>query len=73
VARGPRHNLSAQLTSFGGRERELADVARLLSVNRLATLTGPGGTGKTRLALRAASDVLPEYPEGVWLVELAAR
>ncbi len=66
----PRHNLPAELTSFVGRERELADVAQLLAGTRLLTLIGAGGCGKTRLALQAADEVLQEYPDGVWLVEL---
>jgi predicted ATPase/class 3 adenylate cyclase len=66
------HNLPLQLTSFVGRERELGEVAALLGAQRLVTLTGPGGTGKTRLALQAAADALERYPDGVWLAELAA-
>jgi predicted ATPase len=66
------NNLPVQLTSFIGRERELADTARLLGSARLLTLTGPGGCGKTRLALHCAADVLEEYPHGVWLSELAS-
>jgi predicted ATPase/class 3 adenylate cyclase/Tfp pilus assembly protein PilF len=66
------NNLPVQLTSFIGREREMADVKRSLATTRLLTLTGPGGTGKTRLALQVAADLLGEYPDGVWLVELAA-
>jgi predicted ATPase/class 3 adenylate cyclase len=65
-------NLPAQLTRFIGREREMDRVKRLLVDTRLLTLTGAGGVGKTRLALQVAADVLEEYPEGVWLVELAA-
>ncbi len=65
------HNLPVQLTSFIGREREIAEVKHLLAGTRLLTLTGPGGSGKTRLALQAAAEVLPAYPDGVWLVELA--
>jgi predicted ATPase/class 3 adenylate cyclase len=66
------HNLPAQLTSFVGRKKEIADVKRLLGTTRLLTLTGSGGCGKTRLALQVAAEVLEEYPHGVWLVELAA-
>jgi predicted ATPase/class 3 adenylate cyclase len=65
------NNLPTQLTSFIGREREMADVKRLLAATRLLTLTGAGGAGKTRLALQVAADVLEAYPDGVWLVELA--
>ena len=67
------NNLSLQLTSFIGRERELIKVKEILSASRLLTLTGPGGTGKTRLALQAAADVLSDgtFADGVWLVELA--
>ena len=54
-----------------GREQEIAEARRLLAATHLLTLTGPGGTGKTRLALQIAADVLPDYPDGVWLVELA--
>src|SRR5207248_2218631 len=66
------NNLPLQLTSFVGREQELAEVERLLATTRLLTLTGTGGTGKTRLALQVAADLLPDYPDGVWLVELAS-
>jgi predicted ATPase/class 3 adenylate cyclase len=65
-------NLPTELTSFVGRERELEEVKRLVTSARLLTLTGPGGSGKTRLALRAASDLLDRFPDGVHLVELAA-
>jgi predicted ATPase/DNA-binding CsgD family transcriptional regulator len=68
----PRHNLPLQLTSFVGRERELAEVRRLLSASRLVTLTGAGGCGKTRLALEAARTSLDHYPDGVWTVQLAS-
>jgi transcriptional regulator with XRE-family HTH domain len=67
----PRHNLPIQLTSLIGREKEMAEIHRLLSIERLVTLTGAGGTGKTRLALEAASGLLDEYADGTWLVELA--
>ncbi|HEX7976920.1 MAG TPA: LuxR C-terminal-related transcriptional regulator [Anaerolineales bacterium] len=66
------NNLPLQLTSFVGRERELAEVARLLLMTRLLTLTGVGGSGKTRLALEVASHMLKGFLGGVWLVELAA-
>jgi non-specific serine/threonine protein kinase len=65
------HNLPVQLTSFVGRERELAELKPLLFGSRLLTLTGPGGSGKTRLALSLAADVLEQFADGVWLVELA--
>jgi predicted ATPase/DNA-binding SARP family transcriptional activator len=66
-----RHNLPAALTSFVGRKDELDDVVRLLERSRLVTLVGPGGAGKTRLALEAAAAVLARFPDGVWLAELA--
>ncbi len=65
------NNLPQQLTSFIGREEEMAEVKRLLSTTRLLTLTGAGGCGKTRLALQASADLLEEYPDGVWFVDLA--
>jgi predicted ATPase/DNA-binding SARP family transcriptional activator/Tfp pilus assembly protein PilF len=66
------HNLPQPLTSFIGRAQELRRVKQLLATTRLLTLTGAGGCGKTRLALHVATELLPEYPDGVWLVELAA-
>jgi len=65
------NNLPIQLTSFIGRAREVAEVKQLLTSNRLITLTGVGGTGKTRLALQVAADVLEDFTHGVWVVELA--
>jgi predicted ATPase/class 3 adenylate cyclase/DNA-binding CsgD family transcriptional regulator len=65
------HNLSAQLTRFIGREAEITEVHRLLADNRLVTLTGAGGAGKTRLAVQVAAELLGEFPAGVWLVDLA--
>jgi len=79
----PTHNLPVHLTSFIGREKEIADMRRLLAPAapgysgsrehgvRLLTLTGPGGTGKTRLALQAATHLHDAFPDGIWLVELA--
>jgi predicted ATPase/DNA-binding SARP family transcriptional activator len=64
-------NMPVQFTSFVGRQREIREVHRLLLGTRLLTLTGTGGTGKTRLALEAAHASRGVYPEGVWLVELA--
>jgi predicted ATPase/DNA-binding SARP family transcriptional activator len=66
-----RHNLPIALTSFIGRDRELPEVARLLDRNRLLTLTGAGGSGKTRLGLEAARERVSAFDDGVWLVELA--
>ncbi|MCU0490327.1 MAG: tetratricopeptide repeat protein [Chloroflexaceae bacterium] len=66
------HNLPAQLTSFIGRERECATVIELVTTQRLVTLTGTGGNGKTRLALHVAEQLVGRYPAGVWLVELSA-
>ena len=63
--------LPAELTSFVGRRREASQAKDLLSCGRLVTLTGPGGIGKTRLALRVAAQVRRAIPGGVWLVELA--
>ena len=65
------NNLPLQLTSFVGRERDIETVTQLLDRSRLLTLTGAGGTGKTRLSLQVAADLLESYPDGVWLVELA--
>ncbi len=65
------NNLPYPVTSFVGRADALAELQRLLATTRLLTLTGVGGTGKTRLALELAGQVLDDYPDGVWLVELA--
>lgn len=67
-----RGNLPVRLDSLIGREREAERVARLLTAHRLVTLIGPGGVGKTRLALRVASDLQPTLPEGAWWVDLAS-
>ncbi len=72
AGQGPPTNLRTQLTSFVGRAEEIAEVKRLLGETRLLTLTGPGGVGKTRLAVQVASEVLSLYPDGVWVVPLAS-
>jgi predicted ATPase/class 3 adenylate cyclase len=66
------NNLPTQLTTFVGREKELAAAGDLLRGTRLLSLTGPGGTGKTRLSLQVAADVAETYPDGVWFVTLDA-
>jgi predicted ATPase/class 3 adenylate cyclase len=68
-----RHNLPAQATALIGREREVAELCELLrdSAVRLVTLTGPGGTGKTRLAFQAAAELAEQFRDGVWFVNLA--
>lgn len=68
----PDHNLPAPLTSLLGRARELAEVGETLRRTRLVTLTGPGGVGKTRLALELARDHVGRRADGVWLVDLTA-
>lgn len=65
------HNLPVQLSSFVGRERELDMLANLLANERLLTVLGPGGIGKTRLVLQAAADGLDRFPDGSWFVDLA--
>jgi predicted ATPase/class 3 adenylate cyclase len=65
------HNLPTQLTSFIGREQELAEAKELLLSTRLLTFIGPGGTGKTRLSLQIAAEQYSEFKDGVWLTELA--
>src|SRR6266511_147544 len=67
-----KQNLPHQLTSFVGREQEMAQLEELVLSNRLVTLTGAGGAGKTRLAIEVAGQLLDAFPDGVWLVELAA-
>ena len=67
----PRHNLPAERTSFVGREGEVVEVERLLAMTRLMTLTGPGGAGKTRLALALARHLAGTYQDGAWMVGLA--
>ena len=65
------HNLPISLTSFVGRASESAQVASLLGQHRLVTVTGPGGSGKTRVAVEVARALVPRFDDGVWLVELA--
>src|SRR5262245_33760621 len=67
----PRHNLPAELTSFVGRRRELSELPGILAGTRLLCLTGAGGVGKTRLAVRLARDLCGDFRDGVWLVDLA--
>jgi predicted ATPase/DNA-binding CsgD family transcriptional regulator len=67
----PEHNLPAPRSSFVGRERQIGELERELATTRLLTLTGVGGSGKTRLALEVARDLLEAYPDGAWLVALA--
>ncbi|OMI39202.1 AAA family ATPase, partial [Streptomyces sparsogenes] len=67
----PRGNLRPRLTSFVGRQTEIGDLRRDLGGARLVTLTGPGGSGKTRLSEETAATVAAAYPDGVWVAELA--
>ena len=68
----PRVNLPIQASSFVGRERELDELKDMLAESRLLTLTGPGGCGKTRLALQAATHLAEDFDDGVGFVELAS-
>lgn len=70
-ARGALGNLPAEVTSFVGRRHEMTGVRRMLTANRLVTLTGAGGVGKTRLAQRVGLEMRRAFADGVWLVELA--
>jgi DNA-binding CsgD family transcriptional regulator len=72
AATAPLHNLPLRATAFVGRERELIEIRRLLALTRLLTLTGAAGVGKTRLAQQAATEVLEEYPDGAWFVDLGS-
>ena len=63
--------LPAEASSFIGRRRELAELRRKLAAARLVSLSGPGGVGKSRLALRIATDLARGFPDGAWMVELA--
>ena len=64
------HNLPLQLTSFIGREEQMAEVEQLLAARRLVTLTGAGGSGKTRLGLQVAAEVLEAFADGVFFVNI---
>ena len=64
-------NLAQQLSSFVGRENLLEEVAESVRANALVTLSGAGGVGKTRLALELGAELAAEFPDGVWMVELA--
>jgi predicted ATPase len=68
----PKTNLPSQLTPFIGREHEMVEVKRLIGANRLVTLTGSGGVGKTRLAVEVGAALVDAFADGVWLVELAS-
>ncbi|MCV7411522.1 LuxR family transcriptional regulator [Mycobacterium florentinum] len=65
------HNLPAQLTSFVGRQAEMGELRQLVAANRLVTLTGAGGAGKTRLAVEVASLLSREFADGIWYMDLA--
>lgn len=71
-AGAPRHNLPLQLSTFIGREKEQNEITNLIADHRLVTLTGTGGIGKTRLSLKVGEELLKDYANGVWLVELAS-
>jgi DNA-binding SARP family transcriptional activator len=66
-----KHNLPTPMTSFVGRERDMVEAERLIRMTRLLTLAGAGGSGKTRLALEVARELIGVYPDGVWMAELA--
>jgi len=72
VVSPPLTNLPASLTTFIGREKEQAEIIKLIRKYRLVTLTGPGGVGKTRLSIKVGEQVLGEFADGVWLAELAS-
>ncbi|MEU8237095.1 adenylate/guanylate cyclase domain-containing protein [Actinoplanes missouriensis] len=71
TAEAPRHNLPAPSSRFVGRTAESAELAELISHNRLVTVVGPGGAGKTRLTLAVAEQLLPAYPGGIWTIDAA--
>ena len=65
------HNLPIQLTSFVGREREIVEIREIIAANRLVTLTGSGGSGKTRIALQVAAELIGTFTDGTWFVDLS--
>ncbi|MCI0550828.1 MAG: helix-turn-helix domain-containing protein [Anaerolineae bacterium] len=71
-AKTPPNNIPNAISSFVGREQELADVKKLVKSSRLVTFTGAGGIGKTRFAMQASSELLDSFEDGIWWVELAA-
>lgn len=68
----PSHNIPLETTSFVGRRKELAELDRIVRASRIATIVGAGGVGKSRLALRLSNDLLSEYSDGSWLIQLAS-
>ena len=66
-----RHNLPTQLNTFIGREKEITEIKQAILNHRLVTLTGIGGTGKTRISLQVAAELVDQFPQGVWFVGLA--
>jgi predicted ATPase/class 3 adenylate cyclase len=72
TAEAPRHNLPAEHAPFVGRRTEIAELTELISRNRLVTVVGPGGSGKTRLTHAVAEQLLPAYPGGIWTIDAAS-
>jgi predicted ATPase/class 3 adenylate cyclase len=72
TAEAPRHNLPAEHAPFVGRRAEMAELTELISRNRLVTVVGPGGSGKTRLTHAVAEQLLPAYPGGIWTIDAAS-
>ncbi|HLO33260.1 MAG TPA: BTAD domain-containing putative transcriptional regulator [Anaerolineales bacterium] len=72
IAKVPSSNIPVPLTSFIGRQKELQEIAKLVSSSRLVTLTGPGGVGKTRLAIQTSNKLVSKFKDGVWWINLVA-